>query len=310
MTARHSWLRSGALGVIALGVSVLVACADTSATTEYSSGSLPASALSHVHAVDVDDERERVTVATHEGFVSIDISPTGQPSAAPTSLGDYRGDVMGFVRLDDELLLSGHPAAGSSEAPNVGVLRADLNAAQWQPLALSGEVDFHAMSYSNVGGSSLVAGLDSSTGVVMTSDDRGVTWRRGTSIAARDLAVGFSGSLLFATTEDGPQVSDDRGQTWRTIEPAPLLVLVDSGFDTDGLPLMVGVDVDGVLHASSDGFEWQSWKTLPFTPEALGVGDRGTIVIVSTQLVMMSKDSGQSWSQIANITLPAVRVDD
>lgn len=299
-------VRSGVAMLAVSGVLVLAGCAPSSLVTDPAPAEPPVGALTHVHAVDVDDARERVTIATHDGLVSVDISPAADPASPVEVLGEYRGDVMGFVRADDRFLLSGHPPAGSSDAANVGVLDADLDVQEWTPLALSGEVDFHAMSRSTGGGDSLIAGLDSGTGAVLTSADGGVSWERGIPIPARDIAVDPSGSVVFVTTEAGPQVSDDRGQSWRVVEGAPLLVLIEFGVDDSGDPLMFGVDTAGVLHSSPYGETWSAVGDLPFRPDALGVGESGTIAIVSTQSAMVSRDGGISWSAIADLTLQPV----
>lgn len=293
-----------ALTVVSL--SVLVGCSSTTVNTDEMDALDSPVAVSHVHGVDVDDVRERAVIATHYGLLSVDLSAAAGPSSPPAVLGDYRGDVMGFVRVDNRFLLSGHPPAGSGEPANVGILEADLDAREWRALALSGEVDFHAMSHMTVGESSLTAGIDSATGRVMTSNDGGVSWHKGAVIAARDLAIEPSIASIVATTENGPVISDDLGQTWQSIERAPLLVLVEVGFDTDSERRVFGVDVHGALHVSPNGLEWQSLGVLPIQPDAFGVGESGTIVIVNTQSVMKSRDGGQTWSQIADLSLPAV----
>lgn len=306
MTRLRSRRGSVAVTTAVLGIGLVVGCSAVEPSTVELSNGLPEPALTHVHGVDVDDVRERVTIATHYGLLTIDISQSADLSAAPSVLGDYRGDVMGFVRVDDEFLLSGHPPAGSTEAPNVGVISTNLDVTSWQPIALLGEVDFHAMSSVGDDENAVIAGLDSVTGSVMMSVDGGRSWQAGSPLAARDVAVDPSGLRVIATTEIGPQLSDDGGRTWSVIEGAPLLVLVSSGFAEDGLPRMVGVDVDGVLHASPDGLAWLALGALPFTPEGLGVGERGTIAIVSTQRAMASRDGGETWSSISDLSLPLV----
>lgn len=304
MLRSRSRRRFAAVAFATLGVGLMVGCSAAVAPSTDSRDSGSDVALTHVHGVDVDDVRERVTIATHYGLLTIDISPTADPSMPPSVLGDYRGDVMGFVRVDDEFLLSGHPPAGSAEAPNVGVISATLDLTSWQPIALSGEVDFHAMSSIGADGNAVVAGLDSVTGAVMTSIDAGRSWQPGSPIAARSIAVDPSGTQLIVTTELGPQLSDDRGRSWRVIDGAPLLVLIAPGVDDVGQPRMVGVDVDGVLHASSDGLAWRPVGVVPFIPEALGVGEAGTIAVVSTQRAMVSRDGGETWSSISDLSLP------
>ena len=309
MTAGGSSLRGSLLGVAMFGSSLLVGCTVAAVDTDATDAQPMPVAVSHVHGVDVDDGRERVVIATHHGLLSVDLSAAGGPSSPPAVLGDYRGDVMSFVRVDNRFLLSGHPPAGSDEPANVGILEADLDARDWHALALSGVVDFHAMSHMTDGESSLTAGIDSATGRVMTSNDGGVSWHQGATIAARDLAIEPSITSIVATTEDGPVISNDLGQTWQSIERAPLLVLVEAGFDTDGQRRVFGVDVHGALHVSPNGLEWQSLGVLPIQPDAFGVGESGTIVIVNTQSVMKSRDGGHTWSQIADLSLPAVSVE-
>jgi hypothetical protein len=306
MTTLRSRLRAGAVATAVLGVGLVVGCSAAVPPTAELSDGLPEPALTHVHGVDVDDVRERVTIATHYGLLTIDISQTADSSAAPSVLGDYRGDVMSFVRVGDEFLLSGHPPAGSADAPNVGVIGATLEVTSWQPLALKGEVDFHAMSSVGADENAVVAGLDSVTGSVMTSLDAGRSWQSGSPISARDIAVAPSGSRLIVTTELGPQLSEDRGLTWNVIDGAPLLILIASGVDDAGQPAVVGVDVDGVLHTSSDGLAWQPVGVVPFMPEAVGVGEGGTIALVSTQRAMVSRDGGETWSSISDLSLPLV----
>jgi hypothetical protein len=305
MTKRSRLAVSGVLAVTTIIVGALAGC--TGADTGSLSGgtvAAPPTAITHVHAVDVDESRSLVTIATHDGLITVDISDSADTAQPATVLGDYRGDVMGFVRAGDRLLLSGHPPYGSNDAPNVGVLNASLDAREWSPLALSGEVDFHAMSIASSGSTALIAGIDSATSEVLTSNDVGVSWQRGTAIAARDIAVGVDGASLIATTESGLQGSDDRGETWNPIAGTPLLVLIESGFDREGNAALFGVDVEGVLHSSADGIEWMPTGALPFAPEAFGVSEGGTIVIVSTERAMRSIDGGATWIDIANMMLP------
>mgnify|MGYP003134892294 CR=1 FL=1 len=292
----------GALAAALVVVSLLSGCVPPTATTGGGSLSATRTVVSHVHAIDVDDVRERVTIATHDGLIEIDISAGFEGSAAATVLGEYRGDVMGFVRADDRFLVSGHPPAGADAPANVGVLAVGLDAKSWEPLALSGEVDFHAMSRDASGSNSLIAGLDSVSGAVLSSDDGGISWASGVAIAARDIAVVPGGGALVVTTELGLQISTDRGTTWSPIEGAPVLVLLGAGATTNGESAVLGVGVDGALHRSADGREWAAPTDLPFFPEALGVSERGVIVIANTERVLMSIDGGSTWSQIADLT--------
>lgn len=300
--------RTGSYGLILVASSLILAgCTSAVPTAGEATVDDPAygtgSGLTDVHAVDVDDERERLTIATHEGLLLVDLSPSADPTLPPVILGEYGGDVMGFVRRDDRLLLSGHPALGSSDPGRVGIIESTLDADAWSDLALGGEVDFHAMSTSPLGQSALIAGLDSSSGRALTSADGGRTWEAGIPIAALDIAVVPESDGLVVTTESGPQLSLDRGASWQLIEGAPLLVLVESGADITGASIVVGVDVDGVLHSSRDGREWKKLADVPMLPAAFGVGAQGTIVLATTTAAVASRDGGLTWSTIADLSL-------
>ncbi|MBX9717285.1 MAG: hypothetical protein K2X36_00380 [Microbacteriaceae bacterium] len=310
MTTRTLWVHRSALALAVVSAGALAGCTTASPGVADSAPNGATASMVDVHAVDVDDDRERLTIATHSGLLSVDLSGSPEPAAPPETWGDYRGDVMGLTRVDDRFVFSGHPVAGSTDSPNVGVVTGSLDGTSWEPLALSGEADLHSMSYSATESRSLLAGLDSATGVVLTSLDRGQTWNYGTAIAARDLAVDPSAEFLIATTESGPQLSTDLGITWTVDDEAPLLFLVESGRDSSGAATMVGVDVEGSLYSSGDGLSWTSRGMLPFLPDAIGVGSNGTIAIVSTQLAMVSRDGGLTWSQVANLGLPALGGDD
>lgn len=260
--------------------------------------STPPIAVTHVHAVDLDDERGAIYVATHEGILRVTVD-TEAPEIE--RLGEWTGDVMGMARLGDTIYLSGHPAPGASLPANIGVFRADVLGEEFTPLSLEGEVDFHSMTIAEGSDASpALAGIDSASGRVITSRDGGETWTVGAAISARSVSWDAKAERLFATTELGLQVSTDVGVTFTPVEAAPLLVFIASG-PADGSTdaFLVGVDVEGYLHTSTDGVTWIEGGLVPPLTAAVSVGRGGSLVAAGIEGVYRSDDRGASWSVIA-----------
>lgn len=208
---------------------------------------------------------------------------------------------MGMTRLDDSLYLSGHPAPGSDAPANIGVYEMDVRGRQVDPLSLEGEVDFHSMTLGGVALASYgLAGLDSVSGRVMVSRDRGATWTPGASIAARTLSWDARAEQLFASTEGGLVVSTDDGATFAPVDGAPALLLVASSPTGSTNPLLAGIDVDGVVHTSPDGVTWTAVGTAPAAADALSVSSRGVLVTAGVDGVQRSDDGGATWEPVVD----------
>lgn len=266
-------------------------------------------AVSHVHAVDIDDLRGAIYVATHEGILRVATDGEG-PVAAGAAIaqpekvarvGEWAGDVMGMARLDDTLYLSGHPAPGSDAPANIGVYEIDVRGRQVEPLALEGEVDFHSMTLGGVALASYgLAGIDSVTGTVMVSRDRGETWSAGASLAARSLSWDARAEQLFATTEEGLLVSVDDGATFSPVEGAPALVLLASSPTGASEPFLAGIDVSGVVQTSPDGLTWTAVGTAPPGADAMSVSRNGALVVAGVEGVQRSDDGGSRWEPVVD----------
>lgn len=284
--------------VSAIGVALVTAVTGCAMADDGLAESADAPPVTHVHAVDVDDERQRLTIATHDGLVTVDLSPQAPLTDLPVLLGELRADVMGFVRLDDGFLISGHPVPGSTEPANLGVVWTDLDGLGWQPRALFGSADFHAMARAVVGDAHVIAGLDSVSGAVMVSMDDGLTWRAGVAVPARDLAVEPGSGRILATTEAGLLVSNDDAAIWQPVDGAPRLVLVEAA-EVAGAGVVVGVDTELNLWTTDSTGVWQRIGPVPFAPEGLGIGAEGTIAIANTAGAAVSSDGGASWREVA-----------
>lgn len=248
--------------------------------------------VTHVHALDLDEQAGLIYIATHDGVL---VAPVGNATGAPVGfVSEWRGDAMGMVRSGDRLLISGHPPAYEAGPANIGVVEFGVSGGTPVTLALEGEADFHAMA--TVGES--VAGWNSVTGTVKVSDDRGVTWSAGQAMDVRALAFTPDGERLLATTPDGVQVSEDGGQSFSLLEGAPFLLLLAAAPPGATSHALVGLDVEGVLHASADGDSWTTLGVAPMAPEALAVGESGRILLANTDFALLSNSELTDWEQV------------
>ncbi|WP_307714993.1 hypothetical protein [Streptomyces sp. V4I23] len=80
-------------------------------------------------------------VATHEGDIAVADDGSSQ---RVSDTADY----MGFTIAGPKTFLgSGHPAEGSGDHANRGLIKSTDAGKTWKTLSLDGEVDFHALDY-------------------------------------------------------------------------------------------------------------------------------------------------------------------
>ena len=247
----------------------------------------PDTGLGHVHGI-VDLGGSTVLLGTHTGLYTL-----GEDGTVTGPVGGIDLDAMGLTATGDTLYASGHPGPSTPAelgAPNLGIIRSLDAGASWEPVAFTGEEDFHVLT---VTGDGTLYGIGSSRPLLRTSSDGGQSWADGAELPAVDLAAATDGTL-YAATQDGLQHSTDGGATFTPAPDAPVLYLVE----TDPTGGVVGVDTDGMLRRLV-GTGWEDVGTTTGTVQALGVTGDGAIVLVDDRGVVWIRDT------TATVLIPA-----
>ncbi|RZU30696.1 hypothetical protein BKA19_0321 [Blastococcus saxobsidens] len=241
-------------------------------------------ALEHVHGLGVDPADDALYAGTHYGLVRI------TPDGELTRIADRVQDFMGFTVVGPEhYLASGHPGEGQDGPANLGLIESVDGGRTWEPLALAGEADFHALDAA--GGT--IYGY--SGGRLLVSED-GVEWADRGGMRLADLAADPTDpQRVLATTEAGLVVSEDAGESVTAVAGAPLLVLVDIAAEGG---LTVGVAPDGTVFGSTDGGRtWAERGTVGGAPAALTVeGDE--VYVAVDGAVLASTDGGETFTEL------------
>ncbi|WP_073951442.1 F510_1955 family glycosylhydrolase [Streptomyces kebangsaanensis] len=263
----------------------LAACSsnsDTSSATR-SSDSSGGIAVSHVHGLGIDPADGHLYVATHEGVIAVTKAGTAK---RVSDTADY----MGFTVIGPKTFLgSGHPAEGSGDHADRGLIRSTDSGKTWKTLSLGGSADFHALKYAH----GTVYGYDSTRGVLRVSTDR-TNWDTRAELAALDIAVSPKDpDLVLATTENGVARSTDGGRTFGAGSGQVLAFLSWPTADA-----LYGVDLAGGLHRSTDGgATWQKSGTVPGgQPQALTAVDNGHVLAATGDGVYESRDGGKTFT--------------
>lgn len=239
-------------------------------------------AMTHVHGLGVDPANVVLYAATHNGMFRL------PDNGKPERVSELQQDTMGFtVAGPGQFLGSGHPDPSIAGAPaNLGLIESTDGGRTWNPLSLSGQVDFHGLEAKH----GQVFGYSSATGL-MVSPDR-TSWERRASVPLADFTVSpTSPAELLATTEQGPMRSTDGGRTFALIPGAPLLYLLDWSKPDQ----LHSVDPQGRTYVSPDGgATWEPRGQLPSAPQAMTV-DGNRWYVATESAVMVSSDGGRTF---------------
>jgi hypothetical protein len=288
--ARQRRSRGAATWLIGLGVAAIAAVAALIVVNDNSSDDTQSEAesVAHVHGLGIDPTDGALHVATHNGLYRMpDDGPVERVSAD-------RHDFMGFtVAGPDRFLASGHPGIGTAafqelDRPLFGLIESTDGGRTWEPISLSGEVDFHALEAAHGN----VYGFDSTSSRFLVSTDGGSTWDERSNIPIADLAVDPADEdRIVVSTADGLAESTDGGRSWQLLDGPPVVFL-----DWHAERGLWGIDAQGTVHRLDDD-TWQAVQELAGSPQALLVHDNGVVAAVDDgSTVIHTSDDGQEWA--------------
>lgn len=217
--------------------------------------------LEHVHGAAVMDGA--LVLATHNGLHAADLE-TGET----TLLGAHGSDLMGFAASGGTMVASGHPGHDAGLPDPMGLIRSTDSGETWEPVSLTGEVDFHglAMDGDNIAGMATYAGL-------LVSSDGGQTWTEGP--AEEPMAVAWFDGWLWIATPAGLTGWNPQTAQVTAIDGAAQAVALAAAADGSAL---WGVAPDGTLWRSTDGATATAVTQVPALEALAATGDTAYII--------------------------------
>ena len=262
----------------------------------------------HIHGLSFDPrDPGALLVATHTGLARIRLG------ANPEWVGASRFDLMGFTVSPADpgmLYASGHPDLVTYRREghgNLGLLLSRDGGRTWQSVALKGQTDFHALTYSPEGGGELFGwSVAGQTGLHRISTK---TWaaERLPAQGLRDvLALAASHDLpsrVLAGTPGGLLLSQDRGVTWRPVAGIPRDVPVTAVAYSPTEKRLVYAYIAragyGLMRSDDAGATWRPTELAAKPNEpvvAIAPGPASKVVVATTVAsVSVSDDGGRSW---------------
>ncbi len=268
----------------------------------------PAVTLMHVHGLAYSSDGKRLMIPSHHGLV---VYEQGNWSKAPGAQHDY----MGFSGTATNLYSSGHPTPNSGLVNPFGLIRSRDGGKTWDKLGLEGEIDFHLLGTGwNTNAIYVWNPAPSSRmrrpGLHFTLND-GFAWKpaqaAGLEGDPQALAVHPDNAATVAlATSMGVYLSRDSGGRFAPVgDRAEGLAVF---FDLDGKRLWYSA-FDGqpqLAHVPLGGGAATQVRLPPLSKDAVAYiaqnpAARNEYAIATyDRSVYLSRDSGRSWSQIAD----------
>jgi hypothetical protein len=264
--------------------------------------------LTHVHGLAYSADGKQLMIPSHHGLA---VYSEGKWAKAPGPEHDY----MGFSATAKNLYSSGHPDRRSGLVNPFGLIRSRDGGKTWDKLGLEGETDFHLLAASwNTNAIYVWNPAPSSrmkaAGLHYTLND-GFLWKRAAAVGLsgepRALAVHPDDAATVAVaTSLGLYLSRDSGERFTKAAPAGEGVSVF--FDLDGRQLWYGAFERRARLVRVPLGEGQPVQVpLPeLTKDAVAyiaqnpVRRREYAIATFGRSVFLSRDAGQTWTQIAS----------
>ena len=277
--------------LLGTGVLALALAGCVGATTPPTGDPAGAAALQHTHELVPGSDGE-LLAATHTGILSLSIAADGSASV-DGPLGGLDFDPMGFTMSEGLAYASGHPGPQTPDtfdSPNLGLIISEDRGTTWTTVSLADAPDFHSLAVVPGDQNPVVLAVDSSSGSILRSTDRGQSWVGGSALVAADLAV--RGTDVIAATPDGLAVSTDLGASFTIDDSAPVLYSIAS----DGIST-VGVDTDGMLWVLPANGTWERGDVITGIATAVAVvGER--IYVANSEGIAFTDDRGTTWTAV------------
>lgn len=276
-----SYSRALALALITAALS-LSGC--SAGTTPNDSPDPTSSAMGHIHGIGVDPADGALYAAAHFGLFRVE-------DGNVTRVADRWQDTMAFTIVGDRHFLgSGHPDLREDLPVHLGLIESTDAGETWEPLALEGEADFHALEPAG----DVLYGVDALTESLMVTRDRR-TFQRVTRLDAVDLAADpASPNRVLATSPGGRVISVDPTTGRKLPVAAPPMIFLD----WPRPDLLVGLGPTGEVHVSTDGADtWTAATNVPGDAAALEITP-AMWYVATTEGLFGSDDAGSRWSLI------------